>query len=273
MNTTYLSIEGMRIAIHQSAGSGPAALLVHGNSSSAQSFKHQIDGPLGAEFRLCAIDLPGHGMSDNAPDPASAYSLPGFARVIIAAATQLGITDGVILGWSLGGHIVLEASDRLDSAAGFCIFGTPPIDGLAAMPLAFLPDPSMDILFKGELSEDEVATRVAGMFQPDAQLPEQFFIDVRRSDGNFRTHFLKSMGAGQFRDEVAIVAELAQPLAVLHGGRERVVSGNYIKALAMPTLWRGAVQQIDEAGHTPQWETPAQFDALLRDFLNETARP
>jgi hypothetical protein len=31
------------------------------------------------------------------------------------------------------------------------------------------------------------------------------------------------------------------------------------------------VQTIAEASHTPQWETPAQFDALLGAFLRETA--
>jgi pimeloyl-ACP methyl ester carboxylesterase len=39
----------------------------------------------------------------------------------------------------------------------------------------------------------------------------------------------------------------------------------------MPTLWRGAVQVIPGAGHTPHWETPEAFDALLAAFVNETA--
>jgi pimeloyl-ACP methyl ester carboxylesterase len=272
MNTQYLDIGGMRLAVHQSSGDGPPALLIHGNSASARSFQHQLEGSLGAAFRLYALDLPGHGMSDDALDPAATYSLPGFAGVVVGAARQLDVTDAIVVGWSLGGHIVLEASEQLPGAAGFCIFGTPPLAYPPVMEQAFLPDPANAILFKEDLSEEEVRVRVAGLLQPGAQLPEPFLEDMRRSDGRFRTALLNSLGTIGFKDEVQIVANLAQPLAVLHGGRERVVNGDYIGALTMPTLWRGAVQLIAKAGHTPQWEAPDQFDALLGAFLRETAR-
>lgn len=272
MTTQYLDINGMRVAVHQSSGDGPAALLVHGNSASARAFRHQLEGPLGEEFRLYAIDLPGHGQSEDAIDLVGTYSLPGYARVVVAAAQQLGIADAVFAGWSLGGHIVLEASGQLPDAAGFCIFGTPPLAYPPAMELAFLPDPAMGILFQEQLNEEEIQVRVAGMFQPGAQLPQEFFEDVRRSDGRFRSALLNSLGTVGFIDEVQIVANLTQPLAVLHGGRERVVNGDYIASVPMPTLWRGAVQTIAEAGHTPHWETPDQFDVLLGAFLRETAK-
>lgn len=35
----------------------------------------------------------------------------------------------------------------------------------------------------------------------------------------------------------------------------------------MPTLWRGAVQEIAGAGHAPHWEMADVFNALLADFL------
>ena len=65
--------------------------------------------------------------------------------------------------------------------------------------------------------------------------------------------------------------DLEAPLAVLHGAEEQLVNGAYYATLAMPTLWRGAVQTIPGAGHAPQWETPQAFDALLAAFLEETA--
>jgi len=50
----------------------------------------------------------------------------------------------VIVGWSLGGHIALEAASALPDAAGFVIFGTPPVSGPADMPEAFLPNPALE---------------------------------------------------------------------------------------------------------------------------------
>jgi pimeloyl-ACP methyl ester carboxylesterase len=35
----------------------------------------------------------------------------------------------------------------------------------------------------------------------------------------------------------------------------------------MPTLWRGEVQVIEGAGHSPHWERPERFNALLADFV------
>lgn len=178
----------------------------------------------------------------------------------------------MFVGWSLGGHIILEASPELPDAAGFCIFGTPPLAYPPAMDQAFLPDPAMDILFKEEYTPEEVRIRVAGLLQPGAELPEYMIEDVNRSDGRFRRIFAESLGIVGFRDEVELVRTLPQPLAVIHGARERVVNGVYIEQLEMPSLWRGQVQYIDEAGHTPQWETPDRFDALLGDFLRDTAK-
>ncbi|NTW03474.1 MAG: alpha/beta hydrolase [Oscillochloris sp.] len=271
METTFLTIDGMQIAVHQSGGSGPAALFVHGNSASGKAFLKQLDGPLGAQYRLAAIDLPGHGMSDNASDPAAIYTLPGFARVVVEVIRTLGLEQAVLIGWSLGGHIVLEASADVPNAAGLLIFGTPPLAFPPDMAAAFLPDPAMGILFQETLNEEEVHIRVAGQFAPGAALPELFYDDIRRSDGIFRTTLINSLGTIGFRDEVQIVATLTKPLAVLHGEHERVVNGDYIAALAMPSLWRGAIQTIPGAGHSPFWETPEAFDALVSDFISEAA--
>ncbi len=271
METTFLTIDGMRVAAHQSGGDGPAALLVHGNSASGKVFQKQLDGPLGARYRLAAIDLPGHGESDDAPDPATVYTLPGFARVVVAAARALGLERAALVGWSLGGHIALEASPDLPDLAGLMIFGTPPLAYPPDMVAAFLPDPAMGILFQETLNEEEIHIRVAGEFAPGAELPQLYYDDIRRSDGRFRSTLIASIGTVGFHDEVQIVGGQTKPLAVLHGEHELVVSGDYIAALTMPSLWRGAVQVVPGAGHSPFWELPDAFDALLGAFLDETA--
>src|SRR3974390_1079981 len=102
METRLIDPPNGAIAVHESPGRGPSAVLIHGNSSSSRAFSRQLEGPLGERFRLVAVDLPGHGASDNARDP-SAYSLPGHARAVRAAADALGLKDARFVGWSLGG--------------------------------------------------------------------------------------------------------------------------------------------------------------------------
>jgi pimeloyl-ACP methyl ester carboxylesterase len=271
MKTEKVDAPNGAIAVHESAGRGPAVVLIHGNSSSSRAFSRQLEGPLGRRLRLVAVDLPGHGESADANDP-SAYSLPGHARAVRAALDALGIDKAYFVGWSLGGHIALEMAPDLRDPRGFVIFGTPPLTVREAMSDAFLPNPAMKFIFRENLDSVETSAYVAAFFRPGfADIPSFFLDDVLRTDGRARSNLGASLVPGGARDEGGVVRDLEVPLAVLHGEEEQLVNGRYFDSVAMPTLWRGAVQIVPGAGHTPQWETPEAFDALLEAFVNETA--
>jgi pimeloyl-ACP methyl ester carboxylesterase len=61
------------------------------------------------------------------PDPEQDYSGAGYSACVAAVVQELELRHAVIVGWSLGGHAVLDAAQSLPSAAGLMIFGTPPI--------------------------------------------------------------------------------------------------------------------------------------------------
>ena len=271
MKTVRIETPNGAVAVHDSAGQGPALALIHGNSSSSRAFSRQFHGPLGKRFRLVAVDLPGHGESDDAKDP-SAYSLPGHARAVRAAVDALGLDEACFVGWSLGGHVALEMAPDLPRARGFIIFGTPPITSGEAMQEAFLPNPAMKFTFQENLDKIEASAYVAAFFRPGfADIPPFFLEDALRTDGRARGNLGASAEQGLYRDEGAVVGDLKVPLAVLHGADEQLVNGRYFASVAMPTLWRGGVQKIPGAGHAPHWETPEAFDALIEAFVNETA--
>src|ERR1700722_3992211 len=254
------------IAVHESEGAGQPIVLVHGNSCSARAFSRQLEGPLGASHRLVAIDLMGHGRSANASDPA-AYLLSGHARSLVALLSARGMEDSILVGWSLGGHILLEAAPDLAGARGLMIFGTPPIGFPPAMDKAFQPKPALNVGFPPEITPEMSKAYVAAFFAPGfADVPPFFVEDVVRTDGIARAQVGASIDPTLTRDEVEVAAALKAPLAVFHGAREQLVNGAYFDSLKLPTLWRGATQVIAEAGHAPHWEHPEEFDALLRAF-------
>jgi pimeloyl-ACP methyl ester carboxylesterase len=264
-STLYHTPNGA-LAVHQSAGDGPPIVLLHSNSASAHAFSRQLEGSLGRRRRLVAIDLLGHGRSENASD-AAAYLLPGHALALVAIAGNFGLDQAVFVGWSLGGHILLEAAKDLPRARGFAICGAPPLAFPAAMADAFLANPALALGFSADLTRRQAEAYVTSFFAPGfADVPAFFVEDALRADGRARTQIAASMAPGVSRDEVHVVASLKQPLAVLHGAKEQFVNGAYFAKLTMPTLWRGAVQTIDAAGHAPQWETPVAFDALIEAF-------
>jgi pimeloyl-ACP methyl ester carboxylesterase len=271
MKTRKIDAPNGAIAVHESDGLGPPMVLLHSNSSSSRAFSRQLDGPLGRRLRLVAVDLPGHGESDDAKDP-SAYSLPGHARAIRAVLDALGIGEAYFVGWSLGGHVALEMAPDLRDPRGFVIFGAPPLSLREGMSEAFLPNPAMKVTFQESVDSAEASAYVAAFFRPGfADIPSFFLDDVLRTDGRARSNLGASIQRGEARDERKVARDLKVPLAVLHGDEEQLVNGGYLGSVVMPTLWRGAVQTVPDAGHAPQWETPEAFDALIEDFVNDTA--
>ncbi|MGH6715808.1 MAG: alpha/beta fold hydrolase [Bradyrhizobium sp.] len=261
-----LQIGDQRIAACESAGSGRPIVLIHGNSSSARIWRKQMQGPLGGKYRLIAIDLPGHGESGRAPDPERDYSAPGYSACVAGIAKQLELEEAVFVGWSLGGHALLEAASALPMAKGLMIFGTPPIaktpDGFAGFkglsPAGFAPAPS----------DEEIAGWTKLAFAPGfAAVPPFFVSDFRNTDGAARGCLGAAVQQGRFDDEVEIVrARLSIPLAIVHGAEEQIVDLSYLQRLVAPTLWRRQVQVIAGAGHSTQWEQPQAFDEVLDAF-------
>jgi len=260
---------GQEIAYSTSTGSGRPVILVHGNSSSAATWRGLLEGPFGQRYRCLALDLPGHGQSPAAADPA-AYSLPGYAAMLADFAERLDAQDAVIVGWSLGGHIAIEAAPALPGAAGFVVFGTPPVGTAAQLAEAFLPNPAMNVGFTAAVSPDEARAYASSFVAEGSGLPlDDFVADVLRTDGAARAGLMASIGAGRFADQVAIATTLGRPLAILHGEGEQLVSLDYLRQLSIRALWRGEVQLIPGAGHAVHQEALDQFAGLLEDFIGD----
>ncbi|KRC11907.1 hypothetical protein ASE31_11540 [Acidovorax sp. Root217] len=264
-----------RISVHDSGGSGPAVVLVHGNSSSSRVWEPLLTGELGRKYRLIAPDLPGHGQSADAEQMvrSTVYSIPGYADVVRAVAGQMGVENAVFVGWSLGGHAVLEAAASLPQAAGFMVFGTPPLPfpPTADFGGAFL---KLGLGFVKDWSEDDARVWVADYMAPGVAAADFMLQDARRTDGHARASLAAGIGTVGYADELNIIATIGRPLAIVQGAHEQIVNAAYLDGLAptIPTLWRGKVQVVEGAGHAVQWENPAQFGALLDAFVADCQR-
>jgi pimeloyl-ACP methyl ester carboxylesterase len=77
----------------------------------------------------------------------------------------LKLRDVVLVGWSLGGHVALEAVENIPGCKGVLIYGTPPLAFPPDMAAAFLPNPAMGAAFNPQLSEAEMHGFEARSFQ------------------------------------------------------------------------------------------------------------
>ena len=96
------------LRLSQSSGSGMPIVMIHGSGASRAVFARQFDSSLADTHRLIAFDLPGHGDSSDARDPAAAYTITGLAQTTARLLDALGIDRAIIFGWSLGGHVAIE---------------------------------------------------------------------------------------------------------------------------------------------------------------------
>lgn len=84
--------------------SGRTLILVHGFAASVHAWRPWIDR-LGKDYRLIAIDLPGHGLT--ATPPGYRATLEGNAELVDALAAHLGVNRFVLVGNSMGGAVSL----------------------------------------------------------------------------------------------------------------------------------------------------------------------
>jgi len=85
---------------------GPAVLFVHGNVSSSLFWQPTMLA-LPERFRPLAIDLRGFGDTD--PEPVDATrGLRDYADDLAAAIDALGLPEVHLVGWSMGGGVVLQ---------------------------------------------------------------------------------------------------------------------------------------------------------------------
>jgi len=258
------------ISVSESKGTGPAVLLIHGNSSCKEVFRNQLDGDVGKRYRLIAMDLPGHGASDNAPDPDVSYNMTGYADCANEVLASLGIEKAVVMGWSLGGHIGIDMVGRHPVVSALMISGTPPIgkseDQLAA---GFLPSEHMGLAGQEVFSEQEADNYARATCGTNAPF-EQFLLDaVKRTDGRARAMMLGAFASGQGADQRQIAETSDTPLAIVNGGGEPFVNNEFVKSIDYKNLWETTVHIIEGVGHAPFWEAPTQFDPVFERFLDD----
>jgi pimeloyl-ACP methyl ester carboxylesterase len=131
--------EGHRIT-YQEYGSGERPLvLIHGLLMNRRMFER-----LGPELasrgnRVLCVDLLGHGASDR-PEDRRLYSMPLFARQVVALLDHLEVEQAVVGGTSLGANVTLEVAVRHPDRARALFIEMPVLeDALAAVTAIFGP--------------------------------------------------------------------------------------------------------------------------------------
>jgi len=109
----FYDVRGVRTRVLE-CGEGPALVLLHGTGGHAETYCRNL-GALSARFRVCAVDMVGHGYSER---PAIDYTLDDFAGHVVGLLDALGVQRAHVSGESLGAMVAawtaITHPDRVD---------------------------------------------------------------------------------------------------------------------------------------------------------------
>lgn len=266
-----LNVAGLSVAFRDSEGPGPVIVFLHGSGFSLDAFARQFDSEMLSGNRLVAIDLPGHGASDDAVNPDQTYTLRGLAAVTRGLLEELGIARATFVGWSLGAHVAMELLATSEIVTGLMITGAPPIPlGPFGLLRGFQTNWDVLLTSKERFTERDVSRFLSLCLGADKDEPA-FTRAVRRADGRVRPRFVRSILRGEGADEARAVATGKAPVAVVNGADEPFARLSYVAGISYGNLWRGICYKIEGSGHAPFWQKPNIYNALLRSFVDDVA--
>jgi pimeloyl-ACP methyl ester carboxylesterase len=266
MSATHFVETGKgRVAVVDNHADAPAIVLIHGNSSCKEVFDNQFSDPALSAFRLVALDLPGHGASDDASTPESVYTLGGYSEAVSEVLQSLEVNRPTVFGWSLGGHIALEMYGRGVPFAAVMISGTPPVrPSLDSLMAGFNIDPNAENLTgKRDFTKADALAFATHISAVAGSVDPHLLAMCERTDGRAREIMFGSIAGGNFIDEVDIVRDMKVPLAVVNGHDDPFVRPEYFRTLAYGSLWEPGVLRLEGSGHSPFLQMPGDFNKLL----------
>ncbi|MFC7165478.1 alpha/beta fold hydrolase [Halospeciosus flavus] len=258
METEYVDHDGRTTAFRRTArgADGPPVLFVHGSGGSHRIWKAQLSR-LSRDVPVVALDLSGHGDSDDVDTPPGEETLHAYARDVLAVAEETGAS--VLCGNSLGGAVVLRAV--LDHGAD------PDALVLAGSGAKLtVADPLREWL------DDDFERAVAFLHGEDRLFhdPDDRLLELSR-DGMeavgravTRRDFL-SCHTFDVRDRLD---EVTAPTLALTGEHDALTPPAYHEFLAehVPDAeWT----TVPDAAHLAMLENPTAFDEALLGFLDD----
>lgn len=244
-------------------------IFIHGNSFSSQTFSKQFNSSLFEGYRLLALDLYGHGESEKLLNPFG-YHLPQYAKLVVEFIKELGLSNTIIAGHSLGGHIALEllSHKMKELVAGVFVWGTPPLSNPIKEVTAFLPNPAGAYLYQSLLSDEEAIEFVSQCFGEWREELNDMVRIVKKASPDARPSLGASIGQLNFADEVKAIENAPFEVALVYGSEDRFINADHFKSLEIENLWEGRSHCL-EGSHFCHLDSPEDFNQLLLQYIQD----
>ena len=268
---------GLKVRVVECGEPGsPPVLLVHGWGCTTYVFRRNMPAVAAAGFRVMAVDLKGHGLSDK-PTAASEYTIDAMVEHLREILDALGLERPSLAGHSLGASLSYHFAGRYPERVR-CLGLLSPV-GLKGVPLMWL----YKLLTPAALAP--LMRRLRPRFAVK--------IALRRVYGR-RGHFTERdvdefLAPTQFPDYAVTLRQLLhnydweaarhRPLPTVNvpaigiwGSLDHMMPDDGM-GVFLPLVPQIVLRSIPDAGHIIPEETPAEVNEALIELLRRAGAP
>jgi len=233
----------------------PGLLLTHGYGASGDMWRHNVPG-LARHRQVLTWDMRGHGASD-APDDPERYSHHACVDDMVSLLDAAGMKRrAVIAGMSLGGYLSLELYHRHpERVLALVLVDTGP---------GFRSAEAREAWNRWALDRADELDRHGLQALPGGR--EQLEADHRHGAAGL-AHAARGMLVQQDGAVFESLADIAVPTLIVVGSEDRPF-------LAAADVMHKRIRRarkivLDGAGHAANLDAPAEFNAVVSEFLEE----
>jgi pimeloyl-ACP methyl ester carboxylesterase len=243
-------------------------IFIHGNSLSHEGWDDILNSDLNANYRLTAIDLPGHGNSFRSTQPQKDYSISGITRHVKQFLDQIK-GSYILIGSSLGANIIGELIKDVKHCRGVLLIGSTAI-GMGLTPDAlFQPNPNLALCFTAAYTNDQLEKLIDDvLIDPTAQMREKVRRIFADTDPLVREILGQSLANNEFGDELLSIHETKLPVYFIYGSDEKVCAINALNKLP-GEIWTNNIEFIPESAHLSQIDKPHLLIPVIRNFADK----
>ena len=257
-------------------GAGPAVLFLHGLGGSSYSWRETWPA-LAGRYSTYAVDLPGFGPrglpgQESAPLAENAWSVVGLAGAVRSFILSHGLTAPIVVGHSMGGAVALRLAElAIQAGSGFSIAKM-----ILLAPAAFTPNGAA---FAGVLAAMDRTSRARAILQiayANRAAISSKQVDAYAkglTDAHLRVFSALALDLPRIVSPPPRFASITTETLVIWGTQDRILPpdtsppiGGQAKALCA-ALPHAALAEIQQCGHIPQEEKPAETNATIAAFL------
>jgi non-heme chloroperoxidase len=245
---------------------GRPILFIHGVSQCWLTWSRQMSSDLADDYRLVAMDLRGHGLSDKPREGYTDSKL--WADDVNAAIQALKLDHPILCGWSYGPLVILDYIRHYGEGDISGVIFVGGVTKLGSDEAASVLTPEFLSLLPGFFATSgEESVRSLGSLLRLCFLQELSAEDLYLMLGyslSVPPYVRQAMFSRSF-DNDDLLPRIRKPVLITHGANDAVVKPAAVEQ-HKAGLAHAQIQVMANAGHAVFWDDAAAFHHRLRAF-------